>query len=520
MATLQDNNQQETGNGNPVNQPIIGGTSAASGQNGAGAAHSAAMPVSPVQQSAAPQAGQGYTDVSAYLNANPQGGQQIGQGVTSNLTQGYNTTKSGIDTSANTANQSVSSGYIPENTQLIQQVGSNPTAVASDPNQVSAYQAQLNDQYTGPSNWADLGTQQANVANAQQNANLLNTPGGSNVLVQQVENQTNPGQTNQGINALDTLLFQGTPGAVQAAQTAATPYAGLTDYLNQANTGVTNNITNAQNTATQTAADALAAGTGAVTNLNNTVTGTAGSDLTQAQAQQAALQNDINNLYGGQTAETGTTTQIGAYGTPVQTANTTNYTVGQLSPQDLAALGMTQDQWNQLQGTLQSAGTSQWGNFGGGQAGVFSPTEQISLSNYLNSQTPNETGINPATVATPEQYQEQAALNTLLGSRAPLQTEALNPAMANEAGTYNPANLNQFNYQQALSDAQAAKTAENDYAKQLSQAESNQANSIHAASQHGGMFSSLDNFLDAVKAPIANPLLTVPNQINAAKKKV
>src|ERR1700719_4286070 len=132
MATVQENNQQETANGNPISQPVIGGTSAGSGQNGAGAAHSNAMPVSPVQQNAAPQNQQGYTDVSAYLNANPTGGTQIGQGIASNLTQGYNTTKAGIDTSANTANQSIQAGYTPENTQLIQQVAANPaSSVAS-----------------------------------------------------------------------------------------------------------------------------------------------------------------------------------------------------------------------------------------------------------------------------------------------------------------------------------------------------------------------------------------------------
>lgn len=488
MATLQDNDQNP--NGAAPNQPVTGGTSAAGSSGGAGVNGPNQAPVSPVQQNVNPQSSQGYTDVSSYLNANPTGGQQIGQGITSNLTQGYNTAKTGIDTSAQSANQAISSGYIPENTQLIQQVANNPTQAAADPNQVAAYQAQLNDQYTGPSNWADLGTQQGNVATAQQNANLLNTPGGSNVLVQQVENQANPGQTGQGINALDTLLFQGTPGAVQAAQTAAAPTASLTDYLNSQNAAITGNIQGAQTAAQQTAADALAAGTGAVTNLNQAVTGTANSDLATAQAQQTALQNDIANLYGGQAAVTTPTTQTGAYGAPVQTANDTNYTVGQLSPQDLQALGMTQDQWNQLQGALQSAGTSNWGT-NGSTAGVFSPTTEINLENYLASQNPTSTGINAGTVATPQQYQEQAALNTLLGSQAPLQTEALNPAMASEAGTYNPTNLNQFNYQQALTDAQAAKTAENQYATQLSQSLANQANSIHAASQsHGGFLNT------------------------------
>lgn len=531
MATVQSpiDEQQGTG-GNPVNQPISGTGSAGTAQGGQTSAGAAGVsgpnqnPVSPVQQNQAPQAGQGYTDVSAYLNANPNGGTAIGNQVASNLTTGYNQVANDINNSANAANQSIQSGYTPENTQLIQQVENNPTAVASNPSNVTAYQNQLNDTYAGPTTWADTttnggyGTLQGEVNTAQQNSNIA-APGMANVLTQQVEQQQNPGQTGQGINALDTLFLTGNPNAVNTVQQAAAPYAGLTNYLNNQNTAVTGNIANAQTAANQTASDALAAGTGAVTNLNNAVTGTADSDLSQAQAQQTALQNDIANLYGGQAAQTGATTQTGAYGAPVQTANTTDYKVGQLSPQDLASLGMTQAQWTQLQEALQSAGTSNWGT-NGSTAGVFSPTEQINLDNYLSSQSPTSTGINAGTVATPQQYQEQAALNQLLGAQAPLQTEALNPAMASEAGTYNPANLNQFNYQQALSDAQAAKTAENTYATQLSQSLANQANSIHAASQHGGMFSSLDNFLNTVKAPIENPLLAVPTEINAAKSKV
>jgi hypothetical protein len=412
------------------------------------------------------------------------------------------------------ANSAISGGYTPENTSLIQQVENNPTSVASDPNQSAAYTAQLNDQYTGPTSWQDTtnngttvggyGTLQGEVANAQQGANM-SAPGMANVAIQNVEQQMNPGQTSQGVNALDTLLFTDNPGGMQAAQTAAAPYAGLTDYLNNANTGITGNIANAQSAAAQTAADALAGGTGAITNINNAVTGTTATDLANAQAEQAQLNKDIANLYGGQALQTAGTT-LGTYGggtTPW--GNTTNYTVGQLSPQDLQAMGITQDQWNALQGAMQSAGTSTYEtghNFGAG-----SETGQTNIGSYLNMQDPT-TLINNADVGTAQQYADTAALNQLMGAQAPLQGEALNPAMAKLAGAYKPGMENSFNYNAALSDTQNFENQAIAQAQQEAQAISGAADLAHAQSQHTG------GVLGGLVQDITHPLSTIGSVFN------
>jgi hypothetical protein len=515
IATLNNDLQQnqyaaqnQTSNGQGNNPPTTAGTSAAGGSGtGIGVGSSTAPQV---QQNQAPQANNGYTDVGSYLNANQQGGNQLGSQIASNLNTGYQNTQNAINNSVNTANSSINSGYTPENTQLIQQVAANPTAAASSPDQLSQFQGQLNDTYAGPTSWADYGTQQGNVATAQQNASLVNAPGGNNALVQQVENQLNPGQSGQGVNALDTLLFQGNPNAVNTAQTAANQYNNLNDYLNQANIGVNNNITAAQNNAAQTSQDALNAFTGAngtLTNLNTNINNTAATDLSQAQAQQTQIQQDLANIYGGQQQQTAGTT-LGTYGggtTPW--GNTTNYTIGNLSPQDLQALGMTQDQWNQLQGALQQAGTSTMAN--GHNFAAPSETSQIDLSQYLNQLNP-ATAINAGTVATPQQYQEVAAINQLLGSQAPTQTEAINPLNASEAGTYNPNGLNQFNYQAALSNAQNTAQQEQAAAQQEAAALTGQADLAHAQSQHnGGMFSSINNFLHSAAPIVANPTLAL-----------
>src|SRR6185437_5998988 len=249
MASLnQPDDEQQNQPGAPVSTGGSGGAGSTGGGTGAGASVSPVAQNSPTQQSATP-------DVSSYLDANQAGSAQLGNQVASNLTSNYNAVKGGIDQSAQSAQQSAQSGYVPENTQLIQQVAANPTAAAADPNQLSAYQAQLNDTYSGPTNWTDFGTQQGNVASAQQYAGLANTPGGLNVYAQQVEGQNN-GPQSQGINSLDTALLSGTPSAMSTIKAAADPYSTLNDYINSQNMAVGNAITSGQNAAKQTAQDA------------------------------------------------------------------------------------------------------------------------------------------------------------------------------------------------------------------------------------------------------------------------
>jgi hypothetical protein len=458
-----------------------------------------------VQQNAAPQNGSGYTDVSTYLNANQQGGAQLGNQVAQNLNTGYNQVQSDIGNSVNTAQSAINSGYTPENTQLIQQVASNPTGAVNDPNQLSGFTGQLNDQYTGPTSWADQGTLAGEVQTAQQNANISN-PGTANVLTQQVEQQLNPGQTSQGINSLDTLLLTGNPNAVNTVQQAAAPYAGLTDYLNQQGTNVGNAITGAQSNAAQASQDALNAFTGnngTLTNLNNTINTTTQNQLTTDQQQQQQLATDLTNLE----------QQNGSIYDASQGLK--NYTVGSLSPQDIATLGITQDQASQLQAALQQAGTSQYET--GHNFGASSAVAPIDLTQYLQQNNPN-TVVNAGSVATPQQYQEMAAINQLLGSKAPTQGEAINPLNAASAGIVTPSSLNNFNYQGALTAAQTTAANERAAAQQQANQLTAAADLAHAQSQHGGPFSSIGNFLNTAGSYLANPLSVVPQEINAAQK--
>lgn len=485
MATLNQNNTDENDK-----QPTISGTSSPTGSGtGSGVG---TQQTSQIQQNQAPQNNNGYTDVASYLNANQGGGSQLGSQVASNLNNTYNTTKSGIDTSAQSANQAINAGYTPENMQLIQQVASNPTSSAANADTLGQFQGQLNDTYGGPTSWDDFGTQQGKVAQAQQEAGLVNTPGGNNVLIQQVENQTNPGQNSQGINQLDTLLYQGNPNAVQQAQTAAQPFSSLNDYINSQNTAIGNNITGATNAANQTSQDALNAFTGSnstLTNLNNNINSTTAQDLSQAQAQQAQIKNDLSNLYSNGDMYAGQQ----------------NYKVGQLSPQDLSALGMTQDQANQFYSALQNAGTSQYEV--GHNFGAASQTAKSDLGSYLQQQDPTK-AITNATTATPEQYAQMAAIQQLLGAKTP-QGAAISPLNTSQAGTYNPTQLNQFNYGAATSDANTYAQAQQKAAQDQANALTAQADAAHNASK-GGFLKNLETVASAI-----NPVTYVDTALQA-----
>lgn len=510
MATV--NNQDEQNPNQPNQQPITGGTSASGSGTGKGVGTAQA---SQVQQNQAPQNGQGYTDVASYLNANPQGGQELGSKIASNLNTGYQNTQNAINQSVNQANTAIGQGYTPENTQLIQQVAANPTAAAADQNQLAGFQAQLNDTYSGPTSWADYGTQQGNVQTAQQKAGLTKTPGGNNVLIQEVENQMNPGQTGTGINTLDTLLYQGNPNAVNQAQTAANQYNDLGNYLNTQNAAINTGISGAQNAAqnaSQHALDAFTGANGTLTNLNTAVNQQAADQTAQQTAAQKSAQDALANLYGGVAQRTATAYIPGYGGTQNPYADWGNYNVGDLNAQQLGALGMSEDQWGTLQNALKQAATTRVDRSQG--LGVFTPTAQVDLSQYLNSINPQ--AISAANAATPEQYAQTAAIQKLLGGQLP-QGTVLNPQMANLAGT-TPSMQGQFNYQGALDAANQLIQQENKMSQDETKALDAQAAAGHAASKHGGLLSSLTNPVNIIGTAI-NPASWLPNALSAIQNK-
>jgi hypothetical protein len=269
------------------------------------------------------------------------------------------------------------------------------------------------------------------------------------------------------------------------------------------------------------AASASQAANKAIADQQNALNTSVNTELSNAQQnavkQNAAVANELKNIYGGAPINT-TPTTLGTYGggsTPW--VNTTNYNVNALTPQTASALGMTPDQATALQAALKQAATSTMAN--GHNFAAPSGTTQLDLSQFLTQVDPTQ-AITAANVATPEQYAQEQAFQTLLNS---LPTGAvLNPNTASSAGTA-PTNFNTFDYNTALQNAQQTAAAEQAAAQQEAAGLTSAADLAHAQSQHGGGF--LNALKNAVTNPIntvasvANPVSWIPNAINLAQGK-
>jgi hypothetical protein len=399
----------------------------------------------------------------------------LGSDVAENLSSTYNQTKGAIGQSANDAINQVNQGYTKSNSDLINQVAADPTAAAGNADTLSQFQGQLNNTYTGPTSWADQGNLQGQVAQAQQYGGLNKTPGGLNVLTQQLEGP----QASQGVNQLDTMLLGGNPGAMQQVNAASDPYATLNGYLDSQGAGVTSAIGQGQQTAKDTSANALGAFTGAngtLTNLNSQI----GNELSTAQggfdtatAANKALASGINS--------------------------------GTLTPEQVASLGVTPDQYSALNAAQTRANTSQY--MTGHNFGAASDVGQIDLNPFLTQNA--GTGPQAGTVATPQEYAQMSAIQKLLGGQNPT-GNAINPALASLAGTYNPSGVNsKFDYAGALAGA----TGLGDQERQAAQDQANQLSGAADAAHNAGKPRGFGGFVKAA------PLGIAPGVYNAFQKK-
>jgi hypothetical protein len=331
------------------------------------------------------QFGSSASKLGDYLTANaPQIGAQAAN-VAGGLNQQYGQVQGDITNAANNFGSQVQGGYTPGNSGLVDQAAANPTSFAATPGNVSAFQGQLNDQYTGPTSFegsTPYSAIQNEVGSAVQNAGLLNTQSG----LQNYLAGTQGGNQTQASNTLDTLLLQGNPAAQQQIQQAAGQFSGLTGQLGQATTGADQGVAAAQQAAQ------------------------GAQNYAQTQLNPVATQfgNTLNNqLATDQTGNAAYNAQVPGYNAEMQALN--------------AAI----NGWN--------AGSENIPNYSVRNTQLTNPF--ANLTAQPNSVTPTL-----ANTATAPQYAEANALQQLLGQgyNAPL-----NQANVNQAGGYTtPADLN------------------------------------------------------------------------------
>lgn len=278
----QDPNKQQQGF-NPLAQQAPVTTSSAPGAGPA--ASSNPTGAQPSNQASA----QPFTNLQAYLTANaPQITDQANK-IAGQLTNQYGQLQGQIQSGVNQFNQDVQSGYTPPDQNVVNQATTNPTQFVQNPQNIKAFQSQLNDVYTGPSNfettpgYADIN--KSVITNAQ-NADLVNTPEGLQTYLRQGNTNSTP-----GMNLLDAVLLQGSPEAITTVQKAAAPFKTLGDYLTGQVTQANQGVANAVSAADQARTNANTALTGATNTFANNVN----QNFANAQQQYLQGQNQLND---------------------------------------------------------------------------------------------------------------------------------------------------------------------------------------------------------------------------------
>lgn len=183
-------------------------------------------------------------DLGAYLAANQPQALQMGQNIANNLTTGYNQVTGDINADQAAFDQSVQASNVIPNSDLVSRAAADPTQFVTNPDDITAFQQQMNAAYTGPTSFESSTydpTLTQEVTNAQQNAPDITKPGGIEQLVAGQETNPTLGMTN-----LDALLLQENPDAVSPISSAIAPYANLGTTLADTATTENNNIAEAQ----------------------------------------------------------------------------------------------------------------------------------------------------------------------------------------------------------------------------------------------------------------------------------
>ena len=391
MAFVQDaqndpNAQQPStaGTNTPMNQLPQTSSGTGDGATGANTSAGGAQGVTSVPNaSKAPP----VQNISDYLTANAPQAVGMGQAIAQNISNQGQQVTGDINADQAAFDQSVQSSNVTPNSALVSQAAANPTQFVQDPNNVAAFQAQENANYTGPTSFESSAYEQPlsqEVTNFQGNTpNVNNQAGILQLVTGQEQNPT------LGMENLDALLLGGTPGATQAISDAEGNYANLGQNLTNAGTAEDANIAAAQ-------ANDLAAAQGVNSSFLTGPNAVVPAWEQALQGEQAAAQNSVN-----------------AYNSGVPANNA-----------ELQALNQLSQNWNNFQYSVP--------NFG------------LYTTDIAGPQVAPETAINApdlASVATPQDYATEAALSQLLGNS--LGVTPINQSTVGQAGTFQSPGTNQ-----------------------------------------------------------------------------
>lgn len=467
----------------PYNQTIpSGGGGTLLGQGAPGAGPGLAKPAGAPSQS-------GWTNLRSYLDANQdQAGGLAGQ-VAGNIQQQGQQAQGALNSAASGYNADVEKAHIAPDDQFIQGAGLDPAGFVKNPTNVSKFNAMKSGQFAGPGLFEETPGYQdmfSQVGKAGDMAAGASTEGGRRNLVEGLSPNPTAGKTD-----LNSLLLSGNAGARQQVVDAASPYAGLRDFLKT--TTATADATRGKAIADQTAAQKqvqdqfIAPQTTNLQNIQNDITGRVNTSAQDAAKKAQAIadmrgyisgtsnlnpnQEETDLFFGAGSNPTGYddakvrnaviqaltykdangVTHIEGSNDPGQQEgiyqSLADYVKGgadhiyphQYGPQ--ANYGMLQSDFekkiNPVKGEAWKYGNPLTYLSGAGRAGQL---QSDFMDKYFPGTSAASGNPTPASAASPQEAAKILALQKLIGTQTPF----LNPEDEALAGTYKPAKIGQW----------------------------------------------------------------------------
>lgn len=293
QSPIPEEQQNQFGGGgtttaNPLGTLPPQASGGSSGQGTSGGAAKAPGVGSPTQF------GSAASRLSDYLSANANQTQGMAGDIAGKFNSQYGQQQGAIQGLGQQFGQDVNKGYTAYNSGLVDQATQNPDwFVKQNPDNVKAFQSQLNDQYTGPSNFESYqpyaGVQQG-VNQALQQSELVKTyPGLSTYLQNNAQGNYTP-----GMNTLDTTLLQAYQPAYQTIKGAADQFGNLPGQLSDVAKGGNAAVQAAQAEAPKAAQYAQQGLTSAQDRINKAIQ----DQLTSAQGAYGTYNKDVGQLRG------------------------------------------------------------------------------------------------------------------------------------------------------------------------------------------------------------------------------
>lgn len=336
-----------------------------------------------------------FTDVGAYLDANRPQTADLSQKVVGQINNDATKLRGDIDSSSSDFSRRVNEGKVSYDGGLVDSALSNPSEFVKDTANVGKFSKQRDASYAGPVNFSELNPDLAGrVKSSAEEAKGVETTAGRKAMLQRLYPSSTAGQV-----SLDEMLIGGNADARRDMGQAAQQFGAVNDYLEQA-AGRSN-----------TAADAAKKETEAT---RKTVASRFDSAL-------PTFEHDLDTRTAA--ARTAATTRGSDLAKIIASR-------GQLSEADAAALGLTPQQWAELNKSAEALKTD-W-------------RRDVPLDPFVSSKNA-DVEINRGNVASTDDYAREAALEQLSGG----QLNILNNDEAGNAGKA-PGSLSHFDIESAL----------------------------------------------------------------------